>query len=380
MSNAESNAVSSTESKAEGASPRLSPLIPPRRYPNLPVVGGRLGLEPEDFQVDEVPLYPLAGEGQHLFVRLKKREITTPQLVREVARAAGVRDRDVGVAGMKDKHAVTTQWLSLLSHEASAPESWQLPEGVELLEVSHHHNKLRTGHVAGNHFRIRLTEVPHPQAAQAIVDAIANEGLPNYFGAQRFGTELNNLEQALEFFDQMASRQGRSRSKAPRFKLKLFPSVVQAEVFNRYLMSRLHAGLDELLEGEVVRLDQSSKVFVVERPEEEQPRLVARDIIQTGPIWGPKMRAAERAARELEQAALDSLSLTESQLRVLSDLAPGSRRDLIVYPEDVQVQTLTETGRVSLQLSFFLPSGAYATELIRQLTGDDFASVRRLLR
>src|SRR5690606_34174425 len=108
--------------------------------------------------VREQSLYPLSGTGEHLYLRVRKSGLTTPQLLRILSRTSGVRDRDIGYAGLKDKHAVTEQWFSLVGVNAAAVEQWDLPEGVEVLEVTRHDNKLRTGHLAGNEFRITVVD------------------------------------------------------------------------------------------------------------------------------------------------------------------------------------------------------------------------------
>lgn len=329
---------------------------------DLPPVEGRLGPDPSDFQVDELPLYPFSGEGEHLLVRVRKRLCTTPELVARLAQAAGVAAKDVGIAGMKDKHAVTSQWISLPS-KARPPETWELPDGVELLEVTRHGNKLRTGHLSGNRFRLRLLGVALDAGARAarICQRIEERGLPNYFGAQRFGYHGSNLTRALEWLE-ASQRRRRGRD---RFQHKLYPSVLQAEVFNRYLSSRLERGLDRLLHGEVVRLAGSGSLFVVEDPERERSRLLARDIWLTGPMWGPRTRAAAGAALELEQQAAADAGLSEAALGALSALVPGTRRDLVVVPEQL---VLESPAPGELVLGFVLPSGSYATQLLRELT------------
>ena len=124
--------------------PAISLHQPPVAYPDLPPVGGRVGPEPEDFLVDEVPAYSASGKGEHQYVHVKKRLLTTPELVRRLAKACGVNERDIGYAGMKDKHAVTTQWLSVSTKMAISPEL-ELGPGVEILEVTRHDNKLQIG-------------------------------------------------------------------------------------------------------------------------------------------------------------------------------------------------------------------------------------------
>jgi len=340
----------------------LSPRQPALFTADLPAPGGAVGPEPEDFSVEEIPLFEPDGRGEHLYVLLRKRRWTTPDAIRALARAAGIRERDVGSAGLKDKHAVTTQWLSLPA-AASPVESWQLPDGLEVLRTSRGERKLRTGQQRGNRFRIHVTGTVEDGLvrARAIGARLSELGLPNYFGAQRFGHRGDNLEQAISWLEAGAVATG----PRARFLRKLYPSVIQSEIFNRYLGLRLELGTRRLLDGEVVRLDGSNSVFVVTDPEREQPRLLARDIHPTGPMIGPKMKAAERAAFELEQQAIEQLSLTPAARERLDRLAPGTRRDLIVWPEDLAVGAAGEAG---LLLEFSLPSGSYATQLIREFT------------
>ncbi|MEN9578390.1 MAG: hypothetical protein RJA70_1399 [Pseudomonadota bacterium] len=325
----------------------------------------------------EVPLYELSGEGQHLFVRVEKRGFTTQQMLLAVAKAANVRDRDIGFAGMKDKHAITSQWISLLAQNVPEPSSWQLPQGMAVVEVTRHGNKLRTGHAKGNRFRIRLVGVDEgaEQKAEALVSAINQHGLLNYFGAQRFGSQLDNLEKAITWL-----REGDPR-RTPRFLVKLYPSVIQSEVFNRYLSRRAALGFDHVLQGEVLRLNNSASVFVVTDPEQEKARLLARDTHHTGPIWGPKMKFPEGEALALEQACVDELSLDDALLKKLAKFGPGTRRDLLIWPEALTATVVSDSGSPpELELQFTLPSGAYATEVIRQFTRDSFSTVRGMER
>jgi tRNA pseudouridine13 synthase len=331
---------------------------------DLPGVGGSLGREPEDFQVDEVPAYAASGAGEHVYVRIRKRELTTRAAIGMLARAASVRERDIGYAGLKDKHAVTTQWLSLPKSPLS-PESWKLPPGLELVEVSRHNNKLRTGHLSGNRFTVGLVGVDDAGLvrARALLDRLERDGLYNYFGDQRFGSDRDNLSHALAWI-RGTERVPRHRE---RFLSKLYPSVIQSEVFNRYLTLRAAHGFEKLLPGEVVRLDGTGSLFVVEEPEKEQPRLAARDIHPSGPIVGPKMRRAARLASDLEERAIAEAGLTSTDIETLGRHAPGTRRDLLVFPKDVEVSWSGDR----LVVSFELPAGSYATVLIRELIRKD---------
>jgi tRNA pseudouridine13 synthase len=337
-------------------------------HPDLPPIGGRVGPEPEDFVVDEVPAYPASGKGEHQYLRVQKRLLTTPELVRRVARACGMNERDVGYAGLKDKYAVTSQWLSVATKKVLSPEL-DLGPGATLLELTRHDNKLRTGHLLGNRFSITLIDV-HEDAlgrAQAIAERLRDEGLPNYFGAQRFGHGGRNLPDAISWL----SRGGRGRN---RFEQKLFPSVVQSEVFNRYLSARLALGKQQLIEGEVVRLEGAGAMFRVDDVAKEQPRFAARDLHLTGPMPGPKLRPAAGAALALEQRIGSELGLDENMLDALGRQAPGTRRDLLSPLRDLSVEDVTDRGTRALRLVFTLPAGGYATEVLRQLTHEPFLS------
>jgi tRNA pseudouridine13 synthase len=350
-----------------------APHEPPLSCADLPATGGALGPAPEDFVVDEVLLHQPSGEGEHLFVRIRKRELTTQDALEAIARTAGVHPREVGSAGMKDKHAVTTQWLSLPSSTRPV-DGWQLPEGLFVLESTKSVKKLRTGQLTGNHFRLRLTNVPAGGLgrALAIAERLRSAGLPNYFGAQRFGAGGGNLARALFWL----SRAPVPRGKRGRFYFKLYPSVVQSEVFNRYLTLRRELGFERLLDGEVVRLDGSGSVFVVDDPERERARLEARDIHPTGPMPGPKMKRAEREAAVLEERTRREAGLAPELEAALGKLVDGTRRDLLVWTKDLAV---SEPEPGTLELSFFLPAGSYATGLVRELTRGPFFGERSLL-
>ncbi len=351
---------------AENRAPALHE--PPVAYPDLPPVGGRVGPEPEDFRVDEVPAYAASGKGEHQYVRVQKRLLTTQELAKRLGRAAGVQERDVGYAGMKDKYAVTTQWLSVSSKTALSKEL-DLGPGVEILEVTRHENKLRTGHLLGNRFTITLVGVADGalERASAIAERLRQDGLPNYFGAQRFGHGGRNLGDALAWLE----RGGRGRS---RFEQKLFPSVVQSELFNRYLTARLALGARQLIAGEVVRLDGAGAMFRVDDVATEQPRFDKRDLHLTGPMIGPKLRPADAEALALEQRLTAELGLTEAMLGALGREAPGVRRDLFAPLSDLSIEAAPGRAEPAISLSFTLPAGGYATEVLRQLTHEPFLS------
>lgn len=348
----------------------------PFEHPELPALGGHIGPAPEDFVVDEQPLYAPSGQGDHWYVRLAKRERNTLDLRKAVAEASGAPEREIGYAGLKDKHAITTQWLSVPVTRTTPPSEWRLPEVYQLLDVTRHGNKLRIGHLAGNRFRIRLVGLSAGarEAAPALCQRVSERGIGNFFGAQRFGLGQRNLQTAL----QLLAR----RRLGPRAgqRGKFLASVIQSELFNRYLIARSELGRERLLAGDVVRLEGSRALFLVEDPEREAPRLAERTIHLTGPLVGPKMRAAGGVPLQLEQAALASLGLDESALRELGRAAPGTRRDLVLRPEGLTWQSLDADASgeenpaatsSDMVVEFSLPAGAYASLVIRALTRQD---------
>lgn len=355
------------ESKSASADPRASggqPCELPFDHADLAAVGGHIGEAPEDFVVDELPLYAASGQGDHWYVRLRKRCATTLELRSAIAEAAGVAAGDVGYAGMKDKHAVTTQWLSVPVVRARPPESWVLPDGMALLEVSRHANKLRVGHLEGNAFRIRLVGVGADAGENLarFFERVEAQGLTNHFGAQRFGSGQQNLESAL-----FALRRGRLGPRAGT-RGKFLASVIQSEIFNRYAMARTELGRGRLLVGDVVRFCDGRVVFTVEDAAREQERLDRGDLRLTGPMVGPKMKQSAGEPLRLEQAAISSLGLDDGALLALGRWAPGTRRDLLLWPGGLTAEAAPDG---SVTVSFSLPAGAYASLVIRTFTRQD---------
>jgi tRNA pseudouridine13 synthase len=344
----------------------LMPAVPPLAYGEMPLVGGALGPDVSHFIVEEIPAYEACGRGEHLYLWVEKVGLNTADVERRIAKALGVHPRDVGYAGMKDRHAITRQWFSALSKHLG--EGIDLGPGAQVLASSRHENKLRTGHLRGNRFRLTLVGVPpHSlETAQKLAAAIQTQGIGNYFGAQRFGRQGRNLGQALSALAKPEDKPKKGHK--AHFSQKFDASVVQAEIFNRYVTLR-RAESAKLLEGEVVRLEGSSRCFIVESPEQELPRLEAGDIQLTGPMIGPKMVHPRGVAAELENAAAEALGLSESMRAALYEDAPGTRRDLLMRPTDQSVESHSEG---ELTLTFSLPAGGYATQILREFCRDDF--------
>jgi tRNA pseudouridine13 synthase len=332
----------------------MQPVEPPYRIESTGI-GGIIGSAPEDFRVTEVPAYSFEGKGEHLYLKAQKRNLTTRDAEHMLASHFGVSRRDVGYAGMKDKQAITRQWFSL--PVADDVEPFVINEQLEVVETDRHRNKLRRGHLNGNHFEITLHRCDGADdEVKRIADAIRERGIFNSFGHQRFGYEGSNLADALAW----AEEGGRLSS----FKRKLYTSVIQSEVFNRYL----HVRRDNQPElgvcvGDVMRLDGTNSVFVSEEPAVDEKRREEDDIHLTGPIFGPKAKAANSQPLAWEEQAISALQLSEEAMARLAKNGAGTRRDILLQIPDLEWERSAEG---QLVVRFFLPSGAYATQVIRE--------------
>lgn len=323
---------------------------------DLPGTGGTLRARPEDFQVTEIPAYLPEGHGSHLYLRVRKRGRTTRDLV-VALRDAGVPDARVGVAGLKDKHAVTVQWLSLPWNDREAADALEALGGVEILERSRHRNKLGVGHLRGNRFEIVLRDVEQDAASRAaeIAGRLAAVGVPNYFGPQRFGRYGRNVVDGLRL---LAGEQVPGDRRLQRF----FLSAVQSWVFNRLLAGRIRDGLFRtVLPGDWARRHDSGGVFRVEDAAADAPRAERLEISSLLPLHGRKVRLSEGEPGRREREALEELGLRWTMLTGRR----GDRRPSRIVADDVAVRPVD----AGLRIDVTLPKGAYATSFLREITG-----------
>jgi tRNA pseudouridine13 synthase len=277
----------------------------------LPGSGGALRTSPEDFRVDEVPAYLPSGTGPHLYLRIEKRGRTTRDAVRTLSRALGVPDRDAGYAGMKDKDAVTTQWLSFPVAKDPDPASLAAP-GLTVLEVSRHQNKLRTGHVRANRFALAVRGGDLARA-QACAEVLAARGLPNFFGPQRFGAAGENARTGRALLRGERTPET-GRASRDRFLRRLCISAFQSELFNRWLAERMADGLFAVaLAGDVLKKLESGGLFTCEDAAVDTARVARFELSPAGPMFGHKLRpaAGEALAREERLLAAEGIALTE---------------------------------------------------------------------
>ena len=318
---------------------------------------GKIRTVPEDFRVEEVPAYPPSGQGEHVFIHFEKSGLTTQQAVARIAGALRVDARSAGVAGQKDKHAVTTQWASFTGTTPEAARALEL-EGIRVLESSRHTNKLRVGHLRGNRFELRLRETTCADVATEIMSELSRIGAPNYYGEQRFGIGERNAERALEFVA------GCSAPPRDRFQRKLLFSALQSALFNRWLSDRIRSGTYERpILGDVLRKEDTGGLFVNEDQPEAERRMRDWEVSPTGPMFGVSMRMPAGEALEHEQSILSSAGLTLEALgRHVKD-GEGTRRASRVRPTDWRVCADVD----SVVISFGLPPGGYATAVLREV-------------
>jgi tRNA pseudouridine13 synthase len=333
--------------------------IPPLLTPELPGTGGRIKVQLEDFEVEEIPAYEPAGTGDHLFLWIEKRDLGAEFFVRQIAKRLGIPPGEIGTAGLKDRRAVTRQWVSLPAAVESRLADLD-GDGVRVLRVSRHGNKLRPGHLRGNRFRILIRDVA-PNAADLaapILDRIRRDGLPNFYGPQRFG---HDGETARLGFDLL---RGERRGGRNPFLRKLALSAAQSVLFNDYLGRRLTDGLlRTVLAGDVMAKWPAGGMFVARDTQAEQARFDARETVHAGPMFGKKTFAAEGVAVDREAAVLRDVGLTAESFAGFGKLLMGTRRHNLVYVDDLAAE-LEPDG---LRLTFTMPAGSYATVLLREV-------------
>lgn len=280
-------------------------------YPWEIPLRARIRSAPEDFLVDEIPATEPDGEGEHVWLQIRKTGHNSETVAEWLVRAAGVPRSAVGYAGRKDRDAVTTQWFSVQLPGRAEPDwSADAPAGVEVLAGRRHSRKLKTGHLAGNRFRLRLREVRGDRAAaEGLLERMRERGLPDYFGEQRFG--YANLERARAWFG------GRSRP-GNRNQRSLYLSAARAAIFNAVLRKRVEDGSwDRLLPGDLANLDGCGSIFPVAMVDEVlRERCDRLDVHPTGPLWGQGDPGTAGAVRELEVAVAEACA----------DLARGLER------------------------------------------------------
>jgi tRNA pseudouridine13 synthase len=388
---------------------------------DLPGSGGRIKDDPDDFIVEEVPLYEPSGAGTHLYLRIEKKGIPTFEAVQRLARELGRSPRDFGVAGLKDAAAVTRQYVSIEHTAPDAVKGLAIP-GVRILEAKLHKNKLKKGHLKGNRFRITVRDpaAGGEEKARAVLARLAARGVPNYFGTQRFGLLGNThrlgallLRGDFEGFSdeligaprddldpgygevishfrrgeylealralrrtfryerrvlEILLRTGGDHRKAAlsldRRIIDLYLAAYQSHLFNRLLAMRIE-DIDSLTTGDVAFIHRNGACFLVEDAGAEAPRAERFEISPSGPLYGTKLLRAAGEPGRMEDEILLEEGIALDDFRKGPRLAlRGARRPLRIPLADVQVTSL---GNGDLALAFELPPGGYATVVLAEV-------------
>lgn len=324
---------------------------------SFPPASGRIRSTPEDFIVEELAAFDATGEGEHLLLTIQKRGMNTAFCAERLAKWAGIDARDVSFAGMKDRHALTTQRFSVRLPKKTAPDVNLLnSDDCTVLEAQWHNRKLARGALAGNRFVLTLRELSGSRDAMELaLQTVRSQGVPNYFGEQRFGMEQANVGKALGMFE------GRRVDRAKR---SIYLSAARSHLFNLLLAERVELGKwNSPLDGEVWMLEGTKSIFGPEPLNEAiAERCRTMDIHPTGPMWGGGELRSQAAVLALESRLADlqpelCKGLEKADLR-------QERRALRLLPKNLTWKFLSEA---SLQLSFELPPGAYATSVLAEL-------------
>jgi len=394
---------------------------------DLPGIGGQIKQRLEDFRVEEIPLYEPCGTGTHLYFLVSKTGLPTAAAVERIARHMGVRNGDIGVAGLKDAQAVTAQTMSLEHADPDRLATFR-DRQVRISVTGRHGNKLRPGHLAGNRFSIRIRGVGEAQLrpARDVLDMLIARGAPNYFGPQRFGArgDTGALGEALvkgDLDEFIAIFLGRSRPDDPpdcraardafdagfhsraldrwprhyanerralsayRKKGSAGPAVAaidkrarrfyicafQSQMFNEVLARRI-GDIGCVRVGDLAKKTDTGGVFPVEDAEAEQPRAAAFEISATAPLVGYRSRLADGGPGRIEREVLAAHGVEQEDFRRVGALrVKGTRRAVRFRPTQVSLNAGVDEHGEFLEVRFVAPSGCYATVVLREIMKND---------
>ncbi len=321
-----------------------------------PTGTGKIRVTAEDFVVEEYLAFEPSGAGEHVFLQIQKTDENTEFVARQLARFANVRQRDVSFAGLKDRHAVTTQWFSVWLPGKADPD-WVLfeTENVKVLQTIRHARKLKRGVLSGNSFKLCIKDWQgDQQKTLQQLEAIKLNGVPNYFGSQRFGHKALNIQKALELF--AGARVGREQR-------SIYLSAARSFLFNHILAYRVtHQNWNKALAGDTYLFDGSHSCFKSSELDAEiMLRLDSKDIHPSGALYGKGNADVSLDALQLESEILQAYpKLTQGLIAAGVD---NDRRALRVNVKDLHWHFVQQD---CLELSFTLPAGSYATAVLRE--------------
>jgi tRNA pseudouridine13 synthase len=335
-----------------------------------------------DFVVSEIPLYEFSGGGEHFILHVRKKDLTTWEMLHIFSEICGIKIRDFGYAGLKDKEGMTTQYLSIHKNYAKAFENFSHPN-IKILNATYHNNKIKTGHLKGNRFFIRLKKTLSVDAAKlsSACKKIALQGYPNYFGYQRFGKSGDNFQLGKEALE------GKKRERNPKLKNFLI-SAYQSELFNRWLAKRVAISkyfedfnqselqnalkwdkesikeiseepqFFKILKGDICHHYPHGKAFLCSNLSAETARFCAKEISVAGFLAGSRALRSEGMAAEIEREIF-------SEAEVFLDKMDGSHRFAWSFAEDFEYVYKEENAW--FEMNFTLPKGSYATVVLEEI-------------
>lgn len=402
----------------------LDPIDWPYLTFEIPGIAGFFKSSFEDFRVEEVPAYSPCGMGEHIYVHIEKEGMATQQAVQRIARELKISPHSVGIAGLKDARGIARQWLSVQKVSVQDLEHLQIP-GMKVLAISRHRNKLRVGHLRGNHFVIKLRGCSEDdrEKVTAVLQILSELGVPNYFGPQRFGMRGDNWQVGLALLEQdyaTAARwiagfpqdtdkgsilRARELFEAQNYpeasltwpsefrdpirlcrvmnktggdakraldslgneKLWFYLTAFQSRLFNDVLAERLTT-FNRVQSGDLAYKHENGAVFLVEDASREQARAARFEISPSGPLFGYGMTEPQGEPQRLERQVLAMTGLQKSDFRQSGILkCKGERRSLRFRMEDLKIQNDSDPKGDYLELQFFLPRGCYATAVLREI-------------
>lgn len=334
-----------------------------------PQGSGVLKASPEDFVVVEDLGFAPDGEGEQLLVRIVKKGCNTRFVADALAKFLKVPAREVSFAGQKDKFAVTEQWICVRLPGKEMPDlSGFTLEGCQVLEYARHKRKLRTGALKGNRFTLVLRDISHRDELEQRLGAVKTDGVPNYFGPQRFGRGGSNLIQARVWAQNNTPLRDRNKRS---FAL----SAARSALFNLLVSERLKKpDFNQVVDGDALQLAGRGSWFVATTEElaELQRRVNDKELMITAALPGSGEWGTQREALAFEQAAV--AAETELQALLVREKVEAARRAMLLYPQQLSWNWWDD---VTVEIRFWLPAGSFATSVVRELinTTGDYAHI-----
>ena len=326
---------------------------------DVPTLTGVIRTSPEDFKVDEKFAFDFTGEGEHALIHIEKTDTNTDWLARQIAEVSGLKKGDVSYAGLKDRKAVTTQWFSVWLPGKPDPD-WALlnSEHIKVLNSCRHNRKLRRGSLLGNQFTLVVRDVEGDASdLEQRMNIIKQDGVPNYFGEQRFGIDGQNIKKAEIMFA--------GKREKDRFKRSIYLSAARSAMFNDILSQRVEMHKwAEGISGDVMLLDNSHSYFLATDIDQTiVQRLKEHDIHPSGPLWGRGELLSKGTVAELESQLPSKFEVFDVGLK--NARLDQDRRSLRLSVKNLEWH-YDERNNL-LNLSFFLPAGGYATSVLREI-------------